>query len=155
MSLLITGAALADGSHGDLYLADGVLADPASAPAGVERWDAAGLLALPGLVDLHTHLRQPGREDAETVDSGTAAAARGGFTCVHAMANTTPVTDTAEAAEYVAGLGEREGHCEVRVVGAVTKGLAGEELAELGLMANSGAQVRCSPTTESASAIRC
>jgi len=140
--LLITGATLADGSRSDLYLSGGLIADPASAPAGVERFDADGLLALPGLVDLHTHLREPGREDAETVDSGTAAAARGGFTCVHAMANTNPVTDTAEAAEYVAGLGQREGHCEVRVVGAITKGLAGEELAELGLMANSGARVR-------------
>jgi dihydroorotase len=142
VNLMIAGATRADGTRGDLYLADGMLADPASAPAGVERFDADGLLALPGLVDLHTHLRQPGREDAETVSSGTAAAARGGFTCVHAMANTTPVTDTAEAAEYVAGLGEREGHCEVRVVGAVTKGLAGEELSELGLMADSAAGVR-------------
>lgn len=143
MSLLITGARLADGTVTDLHLGpDGLLADPASAPAGVERFDADGLLALPGLVDLHTHLRQPGREDAETVASGTAAAARGGFTCVHAMANTDPVTDTAEAAEYVAGLGVREGHCEVRPVGAVTKGLAGEELAELGLMASSSAAVR-------------
>ena len=140
--LLITGATLADGSRCDLYLSGGLIADPASAPAGVERFDADGLLALPGLVDLHTHLREPGREDAEPVDSGTAPAARGGFTCVHAMANTNPVTDTAEAAEYVAGLGQREGHCEVRVVGAITKGLAGEELAELGLMANSGARVR-------------
>jgi len=140
--LLITGATLADGTRTDLYLAEGRLADPASAPAGVERLDAEGLLALPGLVDPHTHLRQPGREDAETVASGTAAAARGGFTCVHAMANTTPVTDTAEAAEYVAALGEREGHCEVRVVGAVTKGLDGEELAELGMMADSAAGVR-------------
>lgn len=140
--LLITGATLADGTRTDLYLAEGRLADPASAPAGVERLNADGLLALPGLVDPHTHLRQPGREDAETVASGTAAAARGGFTCVHAMANTTPVTDTAEAAEYVAALGEREGHCEVRVVGAVTKGLDGEELAELGMMADSAAGVR-------------
>lgn len=142
MNLLITGAKLADGTEGDLFVAGGVLADPADAPASAERIDADGLLALPGLVDLHTHLRQPGREDAETVDTGTAAAARGGFTCVHAMANLTPVTDTAEAAEYVQSLGEREGHCEVRVVGAVTKGLAGEELSELGRMANSGAGVR-------------
>ncbi len=119
-----------------------MLADPASAPAGVERIDADGLLALPGLVDLHTHLRQPGREDAETVASGTAAAARGGYTCVHAMANSDPVTDTAEAAEYVQALGERDGHCQVRVVGAVTKGLGGTELAELGLMAASSAGVR-------------
>jgi dihydroorotase len=140
--LLITGASLADGTRTDLYVSDGVLADPASAPSYVERIDADGLLALPGLVDLHTHLRQPGREDAETVASGTAAAARGGYTCVHAMANTDPVTDTAEAAEYVQALGERDGHCQVRVVGAVTKGLGGTELAELGLMAASSAGVR-------------
>ncbi len=142
MSLLITGASLADGTRGDLYVAEGRLADPAAAPSGVERLDADGLIALPGLVDLHTHLRQPGREDAETVDTGTLAAARGGFTCVHAMANTDPVTDTAEAAEHVHALGERDGHCEVRVVGAVSKHLAGEELAELGLMAGSAAGVR-------------
>ncbi len=135
MSVLITGATTAEGVRGDLYLANGVFCDPADAPAGIERFDADGLLALPGLVDLHTHLREPGREDAETVASGTRAAARGGFTCVHAMANTDPVTDTAEAAEYIAALGEREGHCQVVPVGAVTKGLAGEELAELGLMA--------------------
>jgi dihydroorotase len=139
---LITGATTADGRRGDLFVVDGRLADPADAPAGVERFDADGLLALPGLVDLHTHLREPGREDAETVASGTMAAARGGFTCVHAMANTDPVTDTAEAAEYLAALGERQGHCQVVPVGAVTKGLAGEELAELGLMAGSRARVR-------------
>jgi len=140
--LLITGARTADGVGGDLFITDGVFADPSGAGAGVTRIDADGLLALPGLVDLHTHLREPGREDAETVATGTLAAARGGFTCVHAMANTDPVTDTAEAAEYIAGLGKREGHCQVVPVGAVTKGLAGEELAELGLMATSRAGVR-------------
>lgn len=142
MSLLITAATLADGTRTDLYLADGMLADPASAAAGSQRFDADGLLALPGLVDSHTHLRQPGREDAETVGSGTAAAARGGYTCVHAMANTDPVTDTAEAADYVHTLGAREGHCQVQVVGAVTKHLDGQELAELGMMAGSAAGVR-------------
>ncbi|MCA0252300.1 MAG: dihydroorotase [Actinobacteria bacterium] len=142
VSVLISGATTAEGVRGDLYITDGVFADPADAPAGVERIDADGLLALPGLVDLHTHLREPGREDAETVATGTLAAARGGFTCVHAMANTDPVTDTAEAAEYVASLGERDGHCQVIPVGAVTKGLGGEELAELGLMATSRANVR-------------
>lgn len=142
-AIVITGAKLADGTTTDLFVTEtGVLADPASAPQGTERLDADGLLALPGLVDMHTHLRQPGREDAETVDTGTAAAARGGFTCVHAMANLTPVTDTAEAAEYVQSLGVRDGHCQVRVVGAVTKGLDGVELSELGRMANSAARVR-------------
>ncbi|MVA77663.1 dihydroorotase [Auraticoccus sp. F435] len=141
-TLLITGARLADGRRTDLLLAGGRLADPASAPAGVETLDADGLLALPGLVDLHTHLREPGREDAETVRTGTLAAARGGYTAVLAMANTNPVTDTAEAAEHVAALGRRDGAAQVVPVGAVTKGLAGEQLAELGLMARSSAAVR-------------
>ena len=101
-----------------------------------------GLVALPGLVDLHTHLREPGREDAETVATGTRAAARGGFTAVLAMANTNPVTDTAEAAEHLWALGRRDGAAEVVPVGAVSKELAGAELAELGLMARSSAGVR-------------
>ena len=86
--LLITGADLVGAGAGDLYVRDGVFADPAEAGADVERIDADGLVALPGLVDLHTHLREPGREDAETVATGTRAAARGGFTAVLAMANT-------------------------------------------------------------------
>jgi len=140
--VLVVGADLAGAGRADLLLRDGRLADPATAGAGAERVDADGLVALPGLVDLHTHLRQPGREDAETVASGTSAAARGGFTAVLAMANTDPVTDTAEAAEHVARLGRREGHAQVVPVGAVSKGLAGAELAELGLMARSAAAVR-------------
>ena len=140
--LLITGADLVGAGRADLYVRDGVFADPAEAGAGVERIDADGLIALPGLVDLHTHLREPGREDAETIASGTRAAARGGFTAVLAMANTTPVTDTAEAAEHVWAVGRRDGAAEVIPVGAVSKGLAGAELAELGLMARSAASVR-------------
>ena len=140
--LLITGADLVGAGRGDLLIRDGVLADAATAGADAERIDADGLIALPGLVDLHTHLREPGREDAETVESGTAAAARGGFTAVLAMANTQPVTDTAEKATHIAGLGERAANAQVVPVGAVTKGLAGEELAELGLMARSSAGVR-------------
>ncbi|SDE67670.1 dihydroorotase [Auraticoccus monumenti] len=141
-TLLITGARLADGEVRDLLLEGGRLADPAGAPADVTTLDADGLMALPGLVDLHTHLREPGREDAETVRSGTLAAARGGYTAVLAMANTNPVTDTAEAAEHVAALGRRDGSAQVVPVGAVTKGLAGEQLAELGLMHRSAAEVR-------------
>ena len=140
--LLITGARTVDGIAGDLYVDHGVFADPSAAGPGTERIDADGLMVLPGLVDLHTHLREPGREDAETVASGTRAAARGGYTCVHAMANTDPVTDTAEAAESIAALGAREGSCQVVPVGAVSKGLEGVELAELGLMARSRAHVR-------------
>jgi dihydroorotase len=104
--------------------------------------DADGLVALPGLVDLHTHLREPGREDAETVETGTRAAALGGFTAVHAMANTEPVADTAGVVEQVWRLGREAGHVDVRPVGAVTAGLQGERLAELGAMADSAAQVR-------------
>jgi dihydroorotase len=114
----------------------------AEAPVGAQVVDADGLIALPGLVDLHTHLREPGREDAETVETGTLAAALGGFTAVHAMANTEPVADVAGVVEQVWRLGEEAGHCEVRPVGAVTVGLAGERLAELGAMADSAARVR-------------
>lgn len=140
--VLVIGADLLGGGRADLLIRDGRFADPASAGAGAERVDADGLVALPGLVDLHTHLREPGREDAETVRTGTAAAARGGFTAVLAMANTDPVTDTAEAAEHVAGLGLRQGDAQVVPVGAVSKALAGEQLAELGLMARCSAAVR-------------
>jgi dihydroorotase len=140
--LLIIGADLAGAGRADLLIRDGVFLDPDEAHPGTERIDADGLFALPGLVDLHTHLREPGREDAETIGSGTQAAARGGYTAVLAMANTTPVTDTAEAAEHVAELGRRDGAAQVVPVGAVSKGLAGTELAELGLMARSRAAVR-------------
>ena len=93
-------------------------------------------------MDLHTHLREPGREDAETVLTGSKAAALGGFTAVLAMANTSPVTDTAEAAERILDLGRLAGLVDVQPVGAVTHGLGGQELAELGLMARSRAKVR-------------
>ena len=130
----------------DVLVEDGVIAaiGPAGAisRAGAEVVDADGLVALPGLVDLHTHLREPGREDAETVETGTAAAALGGFTAVHAMANTDPVADTAGVVEQVWRLGREAGHCDVRPVGAVTVGLAGTQLAELGAMADSAAKVR-------------
>ncbi len=116
---------------------------PASTMAsGTVVVDGEGLIALPGLVDLHTHLREPGREDAETVLSGSRAAARGGFTAVHAMANTDPVADTAGVVEQVWRLGRRAGWVDVRPVGAVTVGLRGERLAELGAMAASPAAVR-------------
>nr|WP_171784584.1 dihydroorotase [Isoptericola halotolerans] len=104
--------------------------------------EAADHVLLPGLVDLHTHLREPGREDAETVASGTRAAAVGGFTAVHAMANTSPVADTAGVVEQVHRLGEQAGWADVFPVGAVTVGLDGERLAELGAMADSAARVR-------------
>lgn len=104
--------------------------------------DAQGCIVLPGLVDLHTHLREPGREHAETIASGSRAAAKGGYTCVHAMANTSPVADTAGVVEQVWRRGVESGLVDVRPVGAVTLGLQGEQLAELGAMAHSAARVR-------------
>lgn len=143
MSLLIKGASLLGGEATDLLVEDGVIRDAGRVDAAADEvLDADGLVALPGLVDLHTHLREPGREDAETILTGSRAAAVGGYTAVLAMANTTPVTDTAEAALGVLDLGRAAGLVDVQPVGAVTKGLAGEELAELGLMNRSRAAVR-------------
>lgn len=128
----------------DLLLNDGLIieAGPGLTAVGAQLLDAAGLIALPGLVDLHAHLREPGREDAETVQTGTEAAALGGFTAVHAMANTDPVADTAGVVEQIWRLGRYAGLCDVRPVGAVTAGLQGSRLAELGAMADSAARVR-------------
>lgn len=139
--LLITGARILGGQPADLLVRSGVFADPADAGPDVERIDADGLIALPGLVDTHCHLREPGREDAETIASGTRAAARGGYTAVLAMANVSPVTDTAEAVETMLSLARDTASAAVAPVGAVTKGLAGVELAELGLMARRGVRV--------------
>jgi len=141
---LIRGARPLGGDPVDLVLRDGVIAQVGAglSEPGATVVDADGLIALPGLVDLHTHLREPGREDAETVESGSRAAALGGFTAVHAMANTDPVADTAGVVEQVWRLGRRTGLVEVRPVGAVTAGLGGERLAELGAMATSAAAVR-------------
>ncbi|NDR52704.1 dihydroorotase [Actinomyces sp. 565] len=115
----------------------------AQAPADVVRHDdLAGLVLLPGLVDIHTHLRQPGGESAETVYTGTRAAAVGGYTAVFAMANTTPVQDNAGVVEQVLRLGNEAGWVDVHPVGAVSEGLKGEHLSQMGAMAHSAAQVR-------------
>ena len=140
--LRITGATLPDGTRADLAIEDGRFVEPADAPRRARTIDAAGLIALPGLVDLHTHLREPGFEQSETVLTGTQAAAAGGYTAVFAMANTQPVQDTAGAVEQVQALGLRAGYATVRPIGAVTVGLKGERLAEIGAMAASRAQVR-------------
>ncbi|MDQ0664186.1 dihydroorotase (multifunctional complex type) [Arthrobacter ulcerisalmonis] len=141
---LIQGAAILGGDPTDLLVRDGIIAEIGSGLTadGATVINAAGLVALPGMVDVHTHLREPGREDAETVETGTRAAALGGYTAVHAMANSTPVADTAGVVEQVYTLGRAAGWVDVRPVGAVTVGLAGEQLAELGAMADSRARVR-------------
>ncbi|MFC7343759.1 dihydroorotase [Saccharopolyspora griseoalba] len=104
--------------------------------------DGGGKVLLPGFVDLHTHLREPGREDAETVETGSMAAALGGYTAVFAMANTDPVADNAVITEHVWRRGREVGLVDVHPVGAVTVGLGGEKLAELGTMRHSAAEVR-------------
>ncbi|MCW2621813.1 MAG: pyrC [Frankiales bacterium] len=144
-SWLLQGVRLyGEGDPTDVRLVDGRVAEiGAGLPVGDSRpYALAGLVLLPGLVDLHTHLREPGREDAETVETGTQAAALGGFTAVHAMANTFPVADNAGVVEQVWRLGREAGHADVAPVGAVTVGLKGEALAELGTMADSAARVR-------------
>ncbi|WP_261622935.1 dihydroorotase [Nesterenkonia marinintestina] len=147
--ILITDAAPYGEARQDVLLAGGTIramgreaAEEAERLDDLRRIDGAGCLLLPGLVDMHTHLREPGREDAETVETGSRAAARGGFTAVHAMANSSPTADTAGVVEQVHRLGLESGWTEVYPVGAVTRGLRGEELAELGAMADSAAAVR-------------
>ncbi len=143
---VIKGVRVLGAEPTDLLLRDGVVAVAgkvsAAAARGADVIRADGLVALPGLVDLHTHLREPGREDAETVDSGSRAAALGGYTAVCAMANTSPVADTAGVVEQVWRLGREAALVDVQPIGAVTAGLAGERLAELGAMAESAAKVR-------------
>ncbi|MDT4900732.1 MAG: dihydroorotase [Pseudonocardiales bacterium] len=142
MTTVIRGAAPLGAKPTDVLIDDGVIVSIGPGLTGDRDIDAAGLVLLPGFVDLHTHLREPGREDAETIATGSAAAALGGFTAVHAMANTTPVADSAEIVEQVARRGAQVGLVDVRPVGAVSKGLDGETLAEIGNMARSAAAVR-------------
>ena len=143
---VVRNARILGGEPADLVLRDGVIAEVTAAGAanaeGAIVVEAEGLIALPGLVDLHTHLREPGREDAETVETGSRAAAAGGFTAVFAMANTDPVADTAGTVEQVWHLGRAAGYVDVQPIGAVTVGLKGTALSELGAMADSAAQVR-------------
>ncbi|MEX5309714.1 dihydroorotase [Kocuria sp. CPCC 205297] len=146
-SYLISNARPEGGEPADLLLTDGVIAavgpvGTLDVPEGTDVIDAAGAVALPGLVDMHTHLREPGHEDAETVETGTRAAARGGFTAVFAMANSHPVADTAGVVEQVWQLGRDAGWADVHPVGAVTVGLEGTQLSEIRAMAESRAGVR-------------
>ena len=143
-SYLISGSQLPDGRLADLAIRDGRFVDPKelAGKKGTVLVDGAGLVALPGLVDLHTHLRQPGLEHAETILSGSQSAALGGFTAVHAMANTDPVADTPGVTDAVARMGQEAGYVTVRPVGAITKGLAGEELSAMAAMAAGTGAVR-------------
>src|SRR5664280_453182 len=145
--VLIRGAAPYGEQAQDLLLAGGVIAavgaqattDPRAADAEIV--DGAGFVLLPGLVDLHTHLREPGREDAEPVSTVSRAAALGGYTAVFAMPNTDPTADTAGVVEQVYRMGREVGLVDVHPIGAVTVGRKGERLAELAAMAYSAARL--------------
>ncbi len=142
---LLKGLTLPDGSVSDIEIRSGKisgLGKDLAKSEGLTEIDLIGCVVLPGLVDLHTHLREPGREDAETVLSGTMAAAKGGYVAVSAMANTSPVADTAGVVEQVYALGQSAGFADVFPIGAVTEGLRGESLSEMGAMADSRARVR-------------
>jgi len=143
-TILISGGTLPDGKKSDLLIKDGKIAEVSSkiSAEGARIIDASKSVLLPGLVDLHTHLREPGKEDAETVESGSQAGVKGGFTVLSAMANTSPVADTAGVVEQVYRLGQSTGLLDVFPIGAVTRGLEGEHLAEIGAMADSVARVR-------------
>lgn len=141
---LIKGVSLPDGTRTDITIFDGVISSVDSGFKGeaLTVIDGSECVVLPGLVDLHTHLREPGREDAETVLSGSRAGAKGGFTALSAMANTSPVADTAGVVEQVYRLGQAAGLLDVFPIGAVTQGLKGQALSEIGAMADSVARVR-------------
>ena len=141
---LLKGVSLPDGTKTDVAIASGLISSMSSEYKSEVKVviDAKDCVVLPGLVDLHTHLREPGREDAETVLSGSRAGVKGGFTAVSAMANTSPVADTAGVVEQVYRLGQEAGLLDVFPIGAVTQGLKGEALSEIGAMADSVARVR-------------
>ncbi|MGV9671067.1 dihydroorotase [Gordonia sp. NPDC003504] len=134
-----------EGDPVDVAVIDGSITEIGSSltvPEGAEIIDGAGAVLLPGLVDLHTHLREPGREDTETIRTGSRAAALGGYTAVFAMANTDPVADNSTITDNVWRVGRDVGLVDVHPVGAVTVGLKGEQLAEMGMMASGAAGVR-------------
>ncbi len=143
-AILLKGGTLADGSIKDVLINDGVITSVSENLSfeGAEVVDAQGLILLSGLVDLHTHLREPGREDSETVLTGSQAGVKGGYVALSAMANTSPVADTAGVVEQVFRLGKEAGLLDVFPIGAVTQGIEGKILAEIGAMADSVARVR-------------
>ncbi len=134
-----------EGEPVDVLVEDGQIADIGvnlRVRDNAEAFDAHGQILLPGFVDLHTHLREPGREYAEDIETGSAAAALGGYTAVFAMANTTPVADSPVVTDHVWHRGQQVGLVDVHPVGAVTMGLQGKQLTEMGMMAAGVAQVR-------------
>src|SRR5690606_6563064 len=138
------GQGIGDAHRVDIRISGGKIAEVGEQLVGAQgtrEIDGSHLIAMTGLVDLHTHLREPGFEQSETVLTGTRAAAAGGFTTVFAMANTMPVADTAGVVEQVQALGQAAGYATVRPIGAVTDDLAGERLSEIGAMAQSRAHV--------------
>jgi dihydroorotase len=154
--IVVKGARVVDPAGGrdevaDLFIEGGRIAEPDGPTSGATVVDADGLVVAPGLVDLHSHLREPGREDKETIETGCRAAALGGYTAVSAMANTDPVADNAAVVHEVRDLAQRACMCDVFPVGAITRGLAGEKMAELGEMINAGVRIfsddgRCVPS---------
>lgn len=142
-STVISGVRLyGEGDPVDVLISDGQIVEIGSGLTGDEVIGAAGQIMLPGFVDLHTHLREPGREYAEDIETGSAAAALGGYTAVFAMANTDPVADTVVVTDHVWHRGQQVGLVDVHPVGAVTVGLDGKQLTEMGLMAAGAGQVR-------------
>lgn len=138
MSLVIRNARDVHGHERDFFIADGYFV--AAEPQGSQIIDAKSQLALPGLVDLHTHLREPGGEEAETIASGSAAAAHGGYTCVFAMANTNPVTDSVAKVQRIREKATGVS-AQVEVVGAITEGLEGKKLTDIDALAEAGVNV--------------
>ena len=140
----ISNAKLANGNLVNVEISNGLITKVDKATAGnvTDGIDAKSKLLIPGLVDLHTHLREPGREDAETVLTGSRSAVAGGYTAISAMANTNPVADNAGVVEQIYRLGKSAGLVDVNPIGAVTRGLLGDQLAEMGAMADSIAKVR-------------
>lgn len=143
-TLLITNVRpYGEGEPVSVLVTDGVITEVGTAATTADRViDGENNVLLPGLVDIHVHLREPGREDTETIATGSAAAAKGGFTAVFTMANTNPVMDQPVIAESVWYKGQAIGLCDVHPVGSITKGLAGKELTEFGMMVHSDAKVR-------------
>ena len=147
MSILITGGLVVDPAQGleearDILVEDGLIAGveaPGAIPgAGREVVDARGLVVAPGLIDMHVHLREPGEEYKETIETGTAAAARGGFTGVACMPNTRPVNDTAAVTRYILDQAAKLGRARVYPVGAISQGSLGHNLSEYGELKAAG-----------------